>query len=166
MKRYTERPFPPYKFIPGHGQHPEKGDGYLKGHKIESEALTKDNFSNHEVYLYGVDLFNHGHYWDAHVYWEVLWNLAGRKGQTADFLKGLIKLAAAGVKFQLNQPQPAHVHLARAEELFLPLPQPFLGIEPLNYLDEIQKDLGELGLDFLYLVSINIPKVGNRESGV
>ena len=33
----------------------------------------------------------------SHVAWESLWMACGRKGAVADFLKGLIKLAAAGV---------------------------------------------------------------------
>ncbi len=156
MKRYTDKAFPPYKFIPGHGQHPEKDGGYLKGHEIVCEPVTPSNYKSHEIYLYGVDLFNHGHFWDAHVYWEVLWNLAGRKGDIADFLKGLIKLAAAGVKFQLNQIQPARDHLARAEELFTTLPQAFLGFESLKYLEDVQKDFQDFNLDFLFSERIEI----------
>jgi uncharacterized protein len=49
-------------------------------------------------FVYGVDLFNQGFYWEAHEVWEGLWKAAGKAGTTAEFLKGLIKLAAAAIK--------------------------------------------------------------------
>ena len=70
-------------------------------------------FLNHSLNLY-----NHGYYWESHVYFEALWNAHGRTGSVADFLKGMIKLGAAGVKFQIQQPENAKVHLIRAQELF------------------------------------------------
>jgi hypothetical protein len=69
-------------------------------------------------YLYGLDLFNQGYYWEAHEAWESLWHAAGRGGLLGDFLKGLIKLAAAGVKAREGRPAGASRHATRAEELF------------------------------------------------
>lgn len=148
MHRYTSTPFPPYKFIPGHGKHPEKEGGYLHGNKTKAEKLTIENYQSNFTYLYAIDLFNKGHYWDAHVYWEILWNLAGRKGETADFLKSLIKIAAAGVKYQLNQAGPAQDHLARAEELTLPLPITQFGLSIFDYVKKVQRTLSKFGLEF------------------
>jgi predicted metal-dependent hydrolase len=65
-----------------------------------------------------LDLFNHGYYWEAHEVWESLWHACGRSGQTADFLKGLIKLAAAGVKHREGVPKGVKSHAGRAMELF------------------------------------------------
>jgi hypothetical protein len=70
------------------------------------------------TYLRGLELFNSQHYWDAHEQWEQLWLAAGRSGPLADFLKGLIKLAAAGVKHLAGQPAGTHSHAVRAAELF------------------------------------------------
>ena len=50
-----------------------------------------------QTYLYAIDLFNFGFYWESHVYLEELWNQAKRVGENADFFKMLIKLGAAGV---------------------------------------------------------------------
>src|SRR5207248_11542283 len=47
---------------------------------------------------FGIDLFNHGYYWEAHEVWEGLWHACGRAGILGDMLKGLIQLTAAGVK--------------------------------------------------------------------
>ena len=42
-------------------------------------------------------MFNGGFYWES-LAWESLWLACGRKGVVADFLKGLIKLAAGMLK--------------------------------------------------------------------
>jgi hypothetical protein len=74
-------------------------------------------------YLYGLDLFNHGYYWEAHETWEGLWHACGRRGPAADFLKGLIKLAAVGVKVREGKPQGVQSHGRRAALLFQGLAQ-------------------------------------------
>lgn len=135
-KRLSSIEFPPYKFIPGKAPHPEKEGGYLKGKNIEVEELNERNYLKNTYYLYAIDLFNHGFYWESHVYWEALWNAAGRKGETADFLKGLIKIAAALVKKELNSHSAFEGHLKRAIELLTPITQ-FYGINKKKILDKL-----------------------------
>lgn len=65
----------------------------------------------------GLDRFNRQEYFAAHEEWEADWNAAGRKGAEADFLKALIHLAAAGVKFQQGTPAGVRSHATRAAEL-------------------------------------------------
>lgn len=121
-KRYLpSKPFPPYAFIPGKFPHPEKAGGHMENEEVAVSPLTEDSFFENEGYLYGIDLFNHGYFWESHVWWEALWNEAGRKGDTADFLKALIKLAAGGVKEGLDQETVAKGHQERAIEIFEPL---------------------------------------------
>jgi uncharacterized protein len=43
--------------------------------------------------LEGIDLFNKGHYWEAHEAWERDW-MPDRKGRDSGFYKGLIQVAA------------------------------------------------------------------------
>jgi hypothetical protein len=69
-------------------------------------------------FRYGVDLFNHGYYWEAHEAWEGVWHACGRQGKLADFLKGLIHLAAAGVKSREGNSKGVMKHAERAKELF------------------------------------------------
>lgn len=73
---------------------------------------------NSEILKYSLDLYNFSYYWESHVYFEALWNAHGRKGSIADFLKGMIKLGAAGVKYSINQVENGKEHLIRAKELF------------------------------------------------
>jgi predicted metal-dependent hydrolase len=62
--------------------------------------IEGDAWPESTAYLRGVQLFNAGYYWEAHEAWESLWHAHGRRGPIATVLKGLIKLAAAGVKIR------------------------------------------------------------------
>lgn len=101
LPRYVpDEPFPPYAYVSGQFPHPESdpaGHSYGKP-KVQPQPLDPQHWHESRTYLVGFDLFNHGYYWEAHVAWESLWLAAGRRGAVADFLKALIKLAAAGVK--------------------------------------------------------------------
>jgi predicted metal-dependent hydrolase len=113
-------PLPPYAFVPGRTPHPVSDPA---GHQygVEPQApppLDPERWRDSRAYLRGVDLFNHGYYWEAHEAWEGLWLAAGRAGPLADFLKGLIQLAAAGVKAREGLPRGVAGHAARAAELF------------------------------------------------
>ena len=112
--------FPPYTFIPGCTPHPIRDpDCHLFGKTPElPPPLDPAHWWQSRAYLHGIDLFNHGYYWEAHEVWEGLWRVAGREGMMADFLKALIKLAAAGVKVRQGQPRGIADHAAGAADLF------------------------------------------------
>jgi len=82
-----------------------------------AEPLVSTDWKSSTEYCFGVDLFNHGFYWEAHEAWEALWHAAGRTGMVADFMKGLIKLAAAGVKAREGNPRGVRRHATRSAEL-------------------------------------------------
>jgi hypothetical protein len=135
--RYTQLAFPPYTYVPGRSPHPVSNPaGHMFGHELpKPPPLDPTNWRASETYLYGIDLFNHGFYWEAHETWESLWHAAGRRGVIADFLKGLIKLAAAGVKQSEGNAAGVDRHLKRAVELFagvLPLSRQWGGIDLLR----------------------------------
>jgi hypothetical protein len=113
-------PFPPYAFVPGQNPHPESDPAGHSFHKerVPAPPLDPQEWRASPVYLYGLDLFNAGFYWESHVEWESLWLAAGRTGLIADFLKGLIKLAAAGVKHREAKPSGVQGHACRAAELW------------------------------------------------
>jgi predicted metal-dependent hydrolase len=143
IPRYLpKRDLPPYAFIPGKQPHPEKKGGHMEGIEVEVEALNPDKPFENEAYLYGLDLFNHGYYWESHVWWEALWNEAGRKGVLADFLKALIKLAAGGVKINLSDSPVAQGHIDRALELLNPIEKEhsvYCGIDVTALIKECQQ---------------------------
>ena len=115
-----EVPLPPYSFVPGRNPHPVSDPaGHMHGKPPERPAAPDPNrWRGMQTYLHGVDLFNHGYYWEAHEAWEALWHASGRAGPTADFLRGLIKLAAAGVKVREGVPKGVASHAARAAAIF------------------------------------------------
>ena len=120
MQRLTVTLLPPYTFIPGQAPHPVSDPaGHSFGRAAEPVAhFDSADWQTCHPYLYGIDLFNHGFYWEAHEAWESLWHAAGRTGPIAAFLKGLIKLAAAGVKLREGVPDGAKGHAKRAAALF------------------------------------------------
>ncbi len=101
--------------------HPHPFSDHL-GHSygIAHDAIDPgDELAIKSVHDWGIDLFNQGYYWEAHEAWESLWHAFGRTGPQADFIKGLIKLAAAGVKAREGQAMGVQRHARRARELFL-----------------------------------------------
>ena len=120
-RHVPERPLPPYSYVPG-GAHPHPisdpaGHMANRAHSAPA-AIDPADWPASRDFLHGIDLFNHGFYWEAHEAWEGLWHAAGRRGATADFLKGLIKLAAAGVKHRQQMPEGVTSHARRAAELW------------------------------------------------
>ncbi len=110
---------PPYSYVPD-GPHPHPvrdGAGHHFGRDVLLSPLEPGRWRECIPYLLGIDLFNHGYYWEAHEAWEQLWHLHGRRGPTADFLKGLIQLAAAGVKVRQGVLPGVLSHAQRAAEL-------------------------------------------------
>lgn len=137
-----ELPFPAYSYVPGGFPHPTsdpRGHSYQK-HPEPAEDLRSFPWQQSRAYLYGIDLFNFGYYWEAHEAWEAHWHAAHRVGSTADLLKGLIKLAAAAVKVREGNRVGVRRHLQRARELFhaawmnRPIEETFLGLKKDNLL--------------------------------
>jgi predicted metal-dependent hydrolase len=125
-------PLPPYTHIPGRTPHPLSDP---RGHSFGAapnrpDAPDPDHWQICRPYLYGLDLFNHGYYWEAHEIWEGLWHACGRAGENADFLKGLIKLAAAGVKVMEDKRRGIQTHARRAEALFRKIAAELGGEDP------------------------------------
>lgn len=116
-------PFPAYAFVPRQNAHPTRDpNGHSYGRPEQKPApLTTDTWQTSTDYLYGIDLFNHGYFWEAHEAWEGLWHACGRRGNIADFLKALIKLAAAGVKAREGNPNGVQRAANRAAEIFTEL---------------------------------------------
>lgn len=123
------RPLPPYSYVPKRFPHPishPDGHSYSEsGHSADapvtdatlSEPPSLIAWPPPDDFLFGIDLFNHAFYWEAHEIWEQLWIACGRTGRDADFLKALIKLAAAGVKLREGNAVGITRHANRAHQL-------------------------------------------------
>jgi hypothetical protein len=90
-------------------RHPAGHSYHVEPIRVAAEvSLSSDPF------LWGLDLFNHGYYWEAHESWEGLWQVADRDGPLRVLFKGLILLSAAGVKIRERKNAAAVRHAKRA----------------------------------------------------
>ncbi|MDX1964766.1 MAG: DUF309 domain-containing protein [Pirellulales bacterium] len=138
---------PPYGYVTGLWPHPlnhPEGHSHQSPHPLLSDpARQADIFTvdprpwsveipERQEFLYALDLFNHGYYWEAHEAWEGLWQAARKIPSPASlapaeglapaailalFFQALIKLAAAGVKAREGRGVGVARHLRRAAEL-------------------------------------------------
>ncbi|WP_246462237.1 DUF309 domain-containing protein [Mesorhizobium sangaii] len=112
-----EKNFPSYAYLPGKHPHPVRDP---LGHSYQSDPVTVaiDEALSSNEFRWGIDLFNHGYYWEAHEAWEPIWHAAKQSTQHRLLFKGLILLAAAGVKLREGKRVAAARHATRAATLF------------------------------------------------
>ncbi len=116
--RYTERPLPVYSHVPGRTPHPIRDpDGHSYGQaEPQLPDLNTDDWRQCEHYLYGIDLFNLGYWWECHEVLEGLWHAAGIGTPAAHVLQAVIQCAAAHLKAANDCPSGAgrlHEHSVR-----------------------------------------------------
>ncbi|WP_292338084.1 DUF309 domain-containing protein [Mesorhizobium sp.] len=111
-----EKSFPSYAYLPGRQPHPVRDPA---GHSYNSEAIpvAEEASLDSDMFVWGIDLFNHGYYWEAHEAWEGLWQVADRGAPLRTLFKGLILLSAAGVKIREGKQAAAVRHAGRAAAL-------------------------------------------------
>ena len=159
-----DMPLPPYTFVPGHAPHPVSDPrGHSYGVEPEAAApLDPERWQDSKPYLFGIDLFNGQFYWEAHEQLECLWLACGRRGLVADFLKALIKLAAAGVKHLEGRPEGTRHHASRASDLFRGVGAGhFLGLDVAG-LVRLAQEIAERG--WPSVPPLLVPRPAGRES--
>lgn len=102
LPRYgPQRAFPLAAYRPGHMPHratlPEPRWDLDPWDGSELRLLENREFR------WGVDLFNHHYFWEAHEVWEGLWKGADPDSSARHFLQGLIQCAGAALKASLGQ---------------------------------------------------------------
>jgi hypothetical protein len=110
---------PPYSYVPGRFPYPLTDPaGHSYGRTPQrARPLDPQKWQQSREFCHALQLFDAGYYWEAHEAWEALWLAAGRTGRDATALKGLIKLAAAGVKAREGNAAGVSRHARRAAEL-------------------------------------------------
>jgi len=110
---------PPYAFVSGKFPHPLRDDdGHGEPDLNQSVRWGGPaKWQDCTLFLRGIDLFNHGYYWEAHETWELLWTAAGREDCHADFFKVLIKLAISALKARENRPNGVRRQATAARDL-------------------------------------------------
>jgi uncharacterized protein len=140
------RALPPYSYVPGH-KHPHPVNdprGHLYGHthpipitpetlaQLPSEPTLRRQalaalLATTPQWLYALDLFNEGFYWESHEAWESFWHALGRTSPEAQSVQGLIHLAAACVKIREGRTEGVHRHTQRARTLLGDLGAAYVG---------------------------------------
>lgn len=112
---------PAYTHVPGsetpHPYRDPRGHSYQRKHPVP-KALTPENWAENRSYLLAIDYFNFGYYWESHEEWERLLRSSGVDSLCGKFLKGLVKLAAAGLKVREQSIHGVRRHAASAGEVF------------------------------------------------
>jgi uncharacterized protein len=128
--RYTDRSFPSYRFLPGQSPHPRRDP---KGHSYgqpepKTPAFLPEEWWDSDWYLYGIDLYNFGYWWECHEVFESLWHAVGPDTQQGRFLQALIQVAAANLKRLVNEPDPAGKLSRAALERLQGFSGPYMGV--------------------------------------
>jgi len=121
----TDKDFPAYTFVPGLAAHPERDPGGHSYNKTNSDSImySDTNWQSSDAYKFGFDLFNFGYYWEAHESWEKIWQLLKTNHNINHYLKGLIKISAAGVKVLQKNIVGYDNHMTKAAKHFKELSQ-------------------------------------------
>lgn len=111
LPRYSRRRLPPYRFVPGETPRP--------GPAADPPARPPNGWDPSdwraiEGWLWAVDLFNHGYWWESHEALEELWHAAGRTTPAARFVQALIHLSAACLNRRRGHWEAARRQAARA----------------------------------------------------
>lgn len=130
---------PPYSYVPGHdlphpvndpaghlaalnalAPEPPLSPAWLATLPTESSARRRAlaaELATNARWIHALNLFNGGWYWESHESWEAFWHALGRTTPEAQFVQGLIHLAAACVKVREGKPNGVARHTTRAREL-------------------------------------------------
>jgi hypothetical protein len=96
-------PLPQYRYVPGTRPKEEHRKDLPR---LKFENQSPEDWRKNEPYLYGIDLYHEGFYYEAHEVWEELWHRVGHHSPQGQFLKALIQLAAAQLKRKMNDERP------------------------------------------------------------
>jgi hypothetical protein len=88
-------------------------------------------------YLKGIDLFNEGDFFEAHEYWEELWNVT--TGSERLYYQGLIQAAAALIHHYRDNLRGARVCIGKSLEKLESLPPVFMSLDLEKFTAELRE---------------------------
>ncbi len=146
-RRYSDRPFPPYRYIPGETPHPEidpKGHSYGR-RPLPVSYLSPEKWRENAKYLYAVDLYNFHYWWEAHEAWETVWQTTQKIDDYGQFLQGLIQISAGMLKWHTRQEKGRKSLFKAGVERLRTLPgTTFMGLDLPKHLKKIEQFLATL----------------------
>jgi hypothetical protein len=166
VRRYSPRPFPAYRYVPGLHPHPNRdpaGHSYQPTPTLNRHApWHPQDWRTLDDWLYGVDLFNCFYFWEAHEAWEGLWAAAPRETPPSLLLQGLIQIAAALLKTHMGVFAGASVlsteGLEKLRRAAAPQAQ-LMGLDLAEVADRFAAYFVPLERDELPLIGADVPKL-------
>lgn len=163
--RFSNRPFPPYRFVPGRSPHPRRDP---RGHSFGQTAPRPisplpEEWRGSDDYLYGIDLYNHGYWWECHEVFEGLWHTAGHQTEQGNFFKALIQLAAANLKLSAGDDRAAENLLCRGMIRLQRIPEFYMGIAVARLTENLRQ---RITLSRSYAPSIHLDISGHASGAI
>lgn len=114
--RYSSRSLPPYPFVPGETPRPSRDSGGDPRDETPRGGASwrLEEWRELEPWLWAIDLFNHGYWWECHEALEALWLAAGRTTRHARFVQSLVHLSAACLNDRRGHVEASRRQAARA----------------------------------------------------
>jgi hypothetical protein len=106
---------PSHRHVPGTGTVPNRAA--LEPVKaLTPRQVAGDNWSQVPAYAYGLFLYRHAFFWEAHEVWEAVWLATAPNSEERRLLAGLIQLANACLKLETTQRNAAQRLLQAARD--------------------------------------------------
>jgi predicted metal-dependent hydrolase len=137
--RYSARPFPPYRFIPGNNPHPRR---HPQGHSFgcpepSPEPYRPEDWCQSEDYRFGIDLYNFAYWWECHEVFEGFWHAVGPKTEQGQFFQALIHLAAANLKRYSGHLAASEKLLRTSHQKFCTVPPSYMGLDVADLIHQL-----------------------------
>ena len=137
--RYSARPFPPYRFIPGNNPHPRR---HPQGHSFgcpepSPEPCRPEDWCQSEDYRFGIDLYNFAYWWECHEVFEGFWHAVGPKTEQGQFFQALIHLAAANLKRYSGHLAASEKLLRTSHQKFCTVPPSYMGLDVADLIHQL-----------------------------
>ena len=114
----STEPLPTHAYVPGINQRHE--EEFLDHIKAAAPAETLDsNSTGNQAWLYGLRLIRHHYFWEAHEILETVWMRALPNSRERHLVQGVIHLANAALKLQMQRPEAASRLFDLSEECVL-----------------------------------------------
>lgn len=155
--RYSAKPFPFYRFLPGRNPHPRRDP---RGHSYgqpepQPSVFQPDNWQQSMEYLFGIDLFNFAYWWECHEVFESFWHAVGQDTKQGNCFQALIQLAAANLKRFLGNELAAQKLARSALARLQTLPHLYMGMDMLELRGIVQDDITRSGQARLLVKLLN-----------
>ncbi len=142
-QRYSDRPFPPYRYVPRVTPHPYRdsaGHSYGRG-LPDAEAFSPDQWRTVPEYLLGIDYYNFAYWWEAHEILEEIWHLVGHRTEQGQFLQGLIQVAAGFLHRFGGSTRQFHIQAEKGRARLIKTPDFYMGVDVAAFVKELDATL-------------------------